>query len=246
MVKKEVDYNSIGESYEQFIQRSPQRALEVRTVLDMVGDVRGKSILDLACGYGYFGRELRKRGASKVVGVDISEKMIELARTKSEQYGDDLEFHVQNVCDMKSFGKFDIVVAVWLFNYAESPEDLETMFQVIADHLKPSGKLMGYTISPEFQLKMGNFDAYGINILSEESWKGGSRYQTEFLSMPPSDVTFYRWDREHYERAIEKAGFKKFEWHKATLLESEIERYPDGFWHIFQQNCFNIGLTCSY
>ncbi|MBD2796206.1 class I SAM-dependent methyltransferase [Xenorhabdus sp. 18] len=246
MVKKDLDYNSIGECYEEFINNSPLRVVEARTIFDMAGDVRGKSILDLACGYGYFGRELRQRGASKVVGVDISEKMIELARAKSEQYGDDLEFHVQNVCDMKSFGKFDIVIAAWLFNYAESPEDLEIMFQVIADHLKPDGKLVSYTTSPDFQLKMGNYDAYGINILSEESWKGGIRYQVEFLSEPPSAVTFYRWKREHYERAIEKVGFSQFEWKKTHVLESDIQLYPQGFWSIFQQNNLNIGLSCCY
>ncbi|MBC8943989.1 class I SAM-dependent methyltransferase [Xenorhabdus indica] len=130
------------------------RILDARFVLDVVGDVNGKSILDLACGYGYFSRKLYKRGASKVVGIDISEKMIELAKAKLKQYGDGLEFHVRDVGKMESFGKFDLVTAIWLFNYAASVEELETMFQTAARHLKPSGKLVAYMTSPDYRLEI--------------------------------------------------------------------------------------------
>ncbi|CDM87723.1 ToxA protein [Xenorhabdus bovienii] len=246
MPKKDVDYNSIGDRYELFMNNRPQREIDVRTILNLVGDVRGKSVLDLACGYGYFGRELRNHGASKAVGVDISETMVGLARAKSKQYGDDLEFHVRNVCNMESFGQFDIVIAAWLLNYSESIEDLEKMFQAVANNLKPSGKFIAYTVSPDYRLAVSNCDIYGINILSEESWKDGIRYQAEFLTTPPSPFTFYRWSHEDYERAIQKAGFNRFEWQKPELLESDIKRFPEGFWDDLQQNGLNIGLTCRF
>ncbi|MDC9621115.1 class I SAM-dependent methyltransferase [Xenorhabdus sp. XENO-7] len=246
MSKKHAAYNAIGERYEQFIEDTPQREIDVRTILSMVGDVSGKSVLDVACGYGYFGRELRKRGASKVVGVDISEAMIEHAREKSEQHNDDIEFHVQDVCHMESLGKFDIIVAAWLFNYAESIDDLEKMFQVVASHLKLSGKLVAYTVSPAFRFNQGNYDIYGINILSEEPCKGGAYYHVEFLTTPPSLLIFYRWNHEDYERAIQKAGFSRVEWQKPKLLENDFKRYPEGFWDIFQRNNLNIGFTCQF
>ncbi|PHM27276.1 hypothetical protein [Xenorhabdus ehlersii] len=120
------------------------------------------------------------------------------------------------------------------------------MFQSVANHLKPSGKLVAYTISPDYQLEVDNYDIYGIHILSKEPWQGGYRYQAEFLSTPPSAFTFYQWSREDYERAIEKAGFSQFEWKKASVLDSDIKLYSDSFWQIFQQNCLNISLTCHY
>jgi SAM-dependent methyltransferase len=36
--------------------------------------------VDIACGEGYYTRLLRRREAGKVVGIDLSERMIELAR----------------------------------------------------------------------------------------------------------------------------------------------------------------------
>ncbi|PHM69135.1 class I SAM-dependent DNA methyltransferase [Xenorhabdus kozodoii] len=240
------NYDAIGEHYEQFSNTVAQRKSELHDILNMVGDIHGKSVLDLACGYGYFGRELHQRGASKVVGVDISEKMIGLAKAKSKQCGDDIEFYVQNVCEMKSLGKFDIIIAAFLFHYAQSTDELETMFQAAANHLKPSGRLIAYMASPDYRLENGNCDNYGFTILSEEPWKNGFRYQAEFLTTPPSPFTFYRWSRESYEIAIKKAGLDRFDWQKPTVLENDLKRYPQGFWDIYLQNCIHTGLVCQF
>lgn len=57
-------------------------------IFDILGSIRGKTILDLACGQGYLSRILARKGA-KVIGVDLSEKMLEIARSseKSEPLG---------------------------------------------------------------------------------------------------------------------------------------------------------------
>lgn len=245
-MKKESVYNTIGGRFEQFTDTAAQRAVEVRTLLHMAGDVRGQSVLDLACGYGFFGRELLGKGASRVVGVDISEKMIDLAREESRKNGDSIEFHVRNVCEMESFGKFDIVMAAWLFNYAESLESMKKMFKAVARNLKPTGRLVAYTVDPGFSLARGNFVGYGVNVLTEEPWDQGFRHQAEFVTTPPSPFTFFRWSREDYEQAIAEAGLSEAHWQKPLLLESDIKRYTPGFWDIFQENCLQTGLICRH
>lgn len=244
-MKKESTYDSIGGLFERFTDTAAQREVEVRTILHMAGDVQGQRVLDLACGYGYFGRELLKRGAASVVGVDISEKMIELAREESRKNGDSIEFHVRNVCEMESFGEFDMVMAAWLFNYAESLDDLKKMFKAVARNLKPSGKLVAYTVDPNFQLSKGNFATYGVNVLSEEPWDQGYRHRAEFVTNPPSLFTFYRWSRADYEQAIAEAGLGAVHWQKPLLVEGDIKRYTPGFWTTFQENCLQTGLVCT-
>ncbi|MBD2784699.1 class I SAM-dependent methyltransferase [Xenorhabdus sp. DI] len=244
-MKDNILYNPIAHLYESFSDAGAQIKIETRTIFNLAGDIEGKSVLDLACGYGLFSRECKSRGAAKVIGVDISDKMIEIAKNKSQQSGDGIEFHVRDVSKMESFGKFDLIVAAWLFCHAESLEQLESMFRVIADHLKPSGKLIAYTFEPDYRLEKGNYKNYCINVLSEEPIKETTLVKAEFLTTPPSPFTMYRWNREQYKDAITKAGLTQFEWHKPMLLESDIESYPPGFWDIFQKNCLDAALVCQ-
>ena len=160
-------YDAIGDRFEVFTDTASQRSVETETFFHMVGDVKGKSVLDLACGYGYFGRELYRQGASRVVGVDISPSMIELARKEPARNNEASEVHVANVCEMPVMGQFERVTAAWLFNYAQSPAELEAMFYAVAQNLQPGGKLIAYTVDPSFRLEDGNFTKYGVHVKSE-------------------------------------------------------------------------------
>ena len=54
------------------------------TVLDLLGDLKGKKILDLYCGLGFFGIACAKRGA-QVYGLELDAPAIELARQNAER-----------------------------------------------------------------------------------------------------------------------------------------------------------------
>jgi ubiquinone/menaquinone biosynthesis C-methylase UbiE len=53
----------------------------------MLPDLQGRSVLDLGCGFGWFCRWARENGAARVLGVDVSEKMLERARTETRDSG---------------------------------------------------------------------------------------------------------------------------------------------------------------
>src|SRR5436190_13932314 len=46
----------------------------------MLPDLRGRTVLDLGCGFGWFCRWAAEQGAARVVGVDLSERMLTRAR----------------------------------------------------------------------------------------------------------------------------------------------------------------------
>jgi len=242
---KKAPYDSIATLYEQFSETAAERPIEIRTTLNLAGSVSGLTVLDLACGEGYFSRELLARGAAKVVGVDLSEAMIRLAKEKSKQAGNAIQFLVRNVCDMEPLGEFDLVLASWLFNYADSPEQLAKMARTVAQNLKPSGRLVACTVDPLYRLGKSNPTKYGVHILSEEPWFGGYRYRAHFVTQPPAPFTFYQWSRETYEQTLSQAGFTQIQWEKPMMLPSDDEGRPAGFWDDFQSNSLPIGLTCK-
>jgi SAM-dependent methyltransferase len=71
-------YDAFAEFYEQF---APDRYDDpaMAALLSLIGDVTDLRLLDLACGHGRLTRELARRGA-RVVGVDISAALLDLAR----------------------------------------------------------------------------------------------------------------------------------------------------------------------
>lgn len=242
---KKVDYDSIGGLFETFTDKAAQREIEIRTIAHMLGSVSGKSVLDLACGYGYFGRQAYYNGAKKVVGVDISTKMIKLARQESLKNSENIEYYVRDVSKMEVIGKFDVVIAAWLFNYAASLQEMRDMFRVIFSHLRKGGRLIAYTVEPDFRLEKGNFERYGVNVLDEIPCESGFLHHAEFVTTPPSKFTFYRWNRKEYEEAILNSGFSSFRWQKPLLMNCDIRKYSTGFWDIFKENCLQTGLVCE-
>jgi ubiquinone/menaquinone biosynthesis C-methylase UbiE len=79
-------------------------------LLQLLGDVAGKRILDAGCGEGYLSRLLAERGA-KMVGVDFSRNLVEIARSRSGGRNG-VAFHHANVESLAMFedGCFDLVV----------------------------------------------------------------------------------------------------------------------------------------
>ena len=74
------NYDQIADLYKE-TKRSPLRTyVDEFTFLKVLGDVRDKSVLDLACGYGHYSRLIKQQGAARVIGVDLSEALIKQAR----------------------------------------------------------------------------------------------------------------------------------------------------------------------
>ena len=75
-------YDTIANFYEDFASEPPTSPVDL-ALLDLVGDVTGLRLLDLACGHGRFARELARRGAA-VVGIDLSAALIAKARAAED------------------------------------------------------------------------------------------------------------------------------------------------------------------
>lgn len=102
-----------------------------------VGDVHGVCVLDAGCGTGYLARKLANKGAL-VTGVDVSVKMIEIAREQTEKIGQNIDFHVDSCSRLESLNDeiFDLVVSNYVL--MDVP-DLEGTMQAFHRVLKPNG-----------------------------------------------------------------------------------------------------------
>jgi putative methylase len=66
------------------------------------GDIKDKKIIDLGCGTGIFSYGAAITNAKKVIGIDIDEKVIEIARNFAKQNNIEIEYDVKNVKDVEN------------------------------------------------------------------------------------------------------------------------------------------------
>lgn len=104
----------------------------------MLPELAGKRVLDLGCGFGWFCRFAAGEGAASVLGVDVSEKMLERARRETA------DFRVSYArADLESYAPpadaFDAAYSSLAFHYVE---DLAGLFRRVHAALKPGGSLV--------------------------------------------------------------------------------------------------------
>lgn len=91
-------------------------------------DLTGASVLDVGCGSGIYCFEAARRGASRVVGIDIAEDMVALARARrgEETRGDACEFIVSEFPSTRSLpglpSAFDYAIVMGVMDYVADAE----------------------------------------------------------------------------------------------------------------------------
>ncbi len=114
------------------------RALE--SELHVLPDFRGQDVVELGCGTGFFGAWLKRRGAHRLVGVDVTPAQLETARRTNDEFGLGLEFVEANAEETGlPDASFDLAISVygasiWCDPYKWIPE--------AARLLRPGGELV--------------------------------------------------------------------------------------------------------
>ncbi|NHN29720.1 class I SAM-dependent methyltransferase [Paenibacillus agricola] len=101
----------------------------------MLPELRDKKVLDLGCGFGWHCRYAREQHASSVVGVDLSENMLERARANNKDSGVEyLQLAIEDI-DFAA-EQFDVVISSLALHYVEH---FDIICQKVHHCLKPGG-----------------------------------------------------------------------------------------------------------
>jgi ubiquinone biosynthesis O-methyltransferase len=107
---------------------------------------KGMTILDVGCGTGNFSIKLARMGC-KVIGIDISDEMLEIAKKKSEEQNLDIEFYNMDVYDLKFKDEtFDAAFSMAAFEFIKEPQrGIDEIFRVV----KKGGHILVGTINKD-------------------------------------------------------------------------------------------------
>ncbi|MFI8513547.1 class I SAM-dependent methyltransferase [Streptomyces sp. NPDC085460] len=226
-------YDGIGEAFEGFKALPIIRYGEVPSVLELVGDVTGKTVLDLACGTGFYSRELKRRGAADVFGVDISSEMIAAARGIEARDPLGVRYEVEDVAELKPVeAPFDLALGVQCLNYAGSREELDRMCAHIHRSLKPGGMFYVFAQKPDYAFDCASLETYGFRCepTGEENELGRRVRVTALLDPEPISILGSVVRREVYEEALTGAGFRDVEWVPLHVSQEGLRTYGEAYW----------------
>jgi len=199
--------------------------------LNLLGDVKGKSILHLQCHFGQDTISLGRLGAS-VSGVDLSDKAIDSANELAKKTTIEAEFICCDIYDLpKHLNKqFDIVFTSygtigWL-------PDLDKWGQIISKFLKPTGKFVFAEFHPVVWMFDDNFEKIGYNYFNS-----GAIVETEVGTYADrnADITqkFVMWNHGIGEvlnslikNGIEINSFDEFDYSPYDCFNKTIEFEP--------------------
>ncbi|MEU0368666.1 class I SAM-dependent methyltransferase [Streptomyces sp. NPDC006283] len=232
-------YDEIGEAFEGFKALPLAQYVEAPSFLRMVGDVTGKKVIDLACGTGFYSRELKRRGAADVFGVDISGEMIRAAEGIEQADPLGVRYEVGDVADLSPAEEpFDVATAVMLLNYAESVAEFEHLCRKVHESLKSGGEFFMLHQTPDYDFSGPSPRPYGFltELTGEESGTGPRVKVTALLEQAPISFTSGLARREVFETCLAKAGFSEITWVPTEVSPAGIDAYGDEFWADYRAN----------
>lgn len=178
MKENKYDQERFFEKYAQ-MSRSKEGLIaagEWDTLRRVLPDLGGKTLLDLGCGYGWHCIYAMEQGASRAVGVDISQKMLDIARDKTSF--EQVEYIRAAMEDFEApAAAFDVVLSSLALHYIA---DFEAVSRRVYHCLKPGGSFV-------FSVEHPIFTSYGT-----QDWYRG--VDGEVLHFPV-DNYFYEGQR---------------------------------------------------
>ena len=207
--------------------------------IEEMGDVRGKTLLQLQCHFGQDTLSWGRRGAI-VTGVDFSDEAINHARKLSKEIGIKADFICSDIYALPEIlvKQFDIVftsygVLTWL-------PDLKRWAEIIDHFLKPGGFfyiaeihpilfIIGYEPDPDLRVKNPYFPTG-----KQEKYEGGEDYASDFTH----DFVSYEWQHplSTVISALSGAGLRIEYLHEFPFCcyraRKDMYRDKDGWWRL--------------
>lgn len=229
------NYDPIAEQYKRSKQQPWRTHIEAFSLMALIGDPSGKSVLDMACGEGFYTRMVRQGGAAKVTGVDLSQGMIELARKQEEANKQGIKYVVGDARHLALPEKCDLVLAAYLLNYARNRAELRAMCHGIANCLKAGGRFVTVNSNPALDFSRApSYRKYGFETSVAGPWQPGAAIKwTFYLEDGSFEIENYYLDVGIHEQALRSAGFREIRWHGPRLSPDGEVTHGRDFWKTF-------------
>jgi ubiquinone/menaquinone biosynthesis C-methylase UbiE len=211
-MKKDTSWERVAGWYDDLLKSEGtyQKELILPNLLRLMDIRRGDVVLDFACGQGFFAREFVKSGA-RVVGVDASRSLIELAKKNSPK---EIDFRaVSTGTDSLAFIKEGSIDKVVIVLALQNIENVAGVLKICSGVLKNTGMVFVVLNHPAFRIPKAS--SWGWDEGAQVQYRRVDRYLSESkteIDMHPgkkkSERTIsFHCPLQYYFKGLGKAGF---------------------------------------
>jgi len=242
-------YDEMADRYVKIRTRDEYGYFAIRdfTLFSQLDSLEEKSVLDLACGNGYCTRMLKKEGARTCVGIDVSERMINLAREIESENPLGIKYICSSVETLDRLGDFDIVVGSMLLHYSENRDVLFDMCKAIYENTAKGGRFLGLTENSGHgaRFPQENYAKYGLRFEALESFEEAAPMRaTVSSSLGEVSMDYYYYERDVYDLALQKAGFEVLKWHGLAVPPTLLEYRGSKYWDFLIEHPHMVMVEC--
>ena len=219
------EWEELAPHWIDHMRNTPNATREVQLdppILKLCADIEGKEVVDLGCGEGRFSRKLAERGASRVLGLDRSTKMIAAAR---ELAGDGEEYLVADVEDLSFLHDDSFDLAVSYLNQCDLP-DFKSNTREVFRILKPGGRFIVANLHPMRSatgLWCKDENGRKLHVTVDRYFDETKRHWT-IMDVP---LTNFHRTLETYLNGYLDVGFGLDRLLEPSVTEKEVEEHPD-------------------
>jgi SAM-dependent methyltransferase len=226
MKENKYDDPSFFEQYSKMnrSQKGLEGAGEWHMLRTMVPSLIGKDVLDLGCGFGWHCRYAIENGAKTVLGIDLSEKMLEKAIQINDLEG--IVYHNIALEDaVFQAESFDVIFSSLTFHYVEA---FDKLVHKIYSWIKPGGTLVFSVEHPVFTAEGKQNWIYGeagekLYWPVDHYFDEGKR-DTAFLG---EKITKYHRTYSSYLNVLLREGFRIVEIKEPTPNAEMLKNIPE-------------------
>lgn len=222
-------FDSISDKYSSFVDIDPIRNfLHYPAVIELLGDVNDKNILDIGCGDGFFDRKLAKEFGAKVVGYDKAPDLIKIAEDLEKENSLGVEYFVDDPLSFSGSTVFYDSLSVMVLPYSPDKDYLVNFFNSAYQNMKVGGRFISIIFNPLFT-------AFDENIANRIFKLKDGKVEVNFMNpKKEGEVKFTallnQYSEEDYEEAARKSGFQKISWNKLYPTKEGIKLCGSDFW----------------
>jgi len=228
-------WNDVAGVWDEFIEGGLDYSrLQVHgpALLRACGSVRGLRVLDLGCGQGFFSRRLARRGA-KVTGVDIAEKMVDLAQAHEKKHALGIQYRVMDAATVNEAwprGAFELAVACMSLHDMADPEAvLRASHRVLAKDGRMAFSIVHPTNSTAFREWETNEKGEYLALKIDHYFEKGE-YAVPWTMQRLRhhwSTSSYRFTLADWSAMIEHAGFVIQRIYEPRPTRAQVAQHPE-------------------